>query len=377
MAKRRWGIKFLLIIIILAALGGYFTWEAQKDKLQLPYRLVPQSTAALTDPGDILFIGDQNVNAWAAAENILQKKVSQGLKNPLKMAFKALEVSGIHRVTAYLAELLTPASGQPRWRKPQIVVYVLGNHELQECKMRPAMLPAIKHQFYLENNPRWSTLLALLPFLRPWLIDLGEPVVLGELTPWPAIDEITELTYRELAAPLFQKELAILANFLKKQQIKLVVVTAPLNLTTVSEVWPSSTSVTLQKLLQEIDQQIKANQIRPAAQALEPLKKFPGNARTWFYAGKIAWAQGDFSGSMRDLKMAKSFSAERDEALPVYNVLAKQAGQALNFTVFDLASDAEKYLWAQGELDLAGYPASSYYQSMAPLLGELLGRLLF
>jgi len=381
--SRPWHLKFILVIIAALAVGGYLTWEAQKDHLRLPYRMVAGTTAALTNPGDILFIGDANVEAWAQVAPILQDKVSAQLKHPLTLSFKALPAGGIQRVTAYLAELLAPpampsnTSPAPAYAKPQMVVYVMGRQELQECKMRPTMLAAITHQFALENNPRWSTLMMILPFLRPWLIDPGEPLVLAQPAPWPKMDEPTELKYRELATQLYAKELALLANFLKQQQITLAVLTAPLNLTTISEAWPSSNSLTLQKLLAEVSELLRAGKVRPAAQMLEPLKQFPGNAHTWFFAGKIASLQGDFATSMQNFKKAKSFSAERDEALPIYNILARQAASTLNFAVYDLAAAAEKYLWAQGPVDSAGYPAENFYQEQAPELGSFLAKLLY
>ena len=373
LTKRR--KSFLLLGLLFIVLGIYLSWAASQDKLNLPYRIVPHTSGTPTDPGDILFIGDTQVLSWQNVVSPLQEKLSYKLRTPLRLTFRGLENGGIHRVIAYLQELLQT----PQLARPQMVVYALGRHELQEYKMRTVMLHRIKHQLARESDPLWSTVLQLLPFLRPWIINPGEPIILDELRPWPEIEEGEELLYREVATTLFHKELAILASLVKQAKIKFVVLTAPLNLAQVPAVWPSATSVTLQKVQQQISSYLQQGQFKVAAQLIQPLLALPGNARTWYEQGRIQQQMNDFEQAMQAWRTAVSLNADRDEALPTYNIIAQQSANDLNFALYDLQAPAENYFWAlyqNNSPDLlawaANFPGKDFYQAQAAELGTFL-----
>ena len=381
MAQGKSRKAFIIIGLFFIALGIYLSGVAGQDKLNLPYRIVPHTSGDLANPGDILFIGDTQVLAWEKAQDTLTTKASAGLRTPLTFTFQGLENGGIHRVIAYLHELLADSS----LARPKLVVYALGHAELQEVKIRPVMLHRVQRQLAKENDSRWATILHLAPFLRPWVIDVGEPLILGEPQPWPDMREAEELLYREVALQLFPKELAILAQMIAQAKIRLVVLLAPLNLYQVPAVWPSSTSLTLQKIQREVAQYLSKGEFKPAAQLLRPLLKFSGNARTWYDQGRIEEAMDNFTEAMQAWRTAASLNADRDEAFPAYNVIAQQSAAQLPLAIFDLATPAEKYLWAKikenaaedlAQLTTAKMPGEDFYQAQAAELGTFLQQVL-
>ncbi|MBP5295767.1 MAG: hypothetical protein J6Y94_00340, partial [Bacteriovoracaceae bacterium] len=359
--------------IFFIALGLYLSVLGGRAKLNLPYRIVPHTSGTPTEPGDILFIGDTQVLAWQPVAALLEEKVSAGLRTPLHITFRGLEKGGIHRVMAYLHELFTTTN----FPRPQMVVFALGRHELQEYKMRTVMLQRIQRQLARENNDTWATILQLFPFLRPWVIDVGEPLVLDDLQPWPEIDEAQELLYREVATQLFTKEISLLAAMLAKAHIKLVILTAPLPLHHLPSVWPSATSLTLQKRIQQIASYLGHGQTKVAASLLEPLLTLPGNARVWYEQGRLELIKGSFAPTMEAWRKAAALNADREVPLPAYNVIAQQIAPNLSAALYDLETPAQKYLWPllQNDAPLSvtdEFPGPDFYQAQAPALGAYL-----
>ncbi len=373
------GLFKKLFIVSLLALCGYMGWRIHQNPLSLapyPYKISgqpnPEALAKAAD-AQVLFIGDR---LGVGLNKFLGSYISSASKNisePIKVYNMSQDGFGLHRTLNTLKKLP---------KLPSLVIYYGGTQEFHETRAHPAQYKDFIFNKKIQEQEILSSALMAFPDLsraiyNPYTFfnfDLSkkpnDKVVIGA---GPG-----KLEQMEMIFQIYEWELWELVRYIKANNSKLVLITAPINL----DVAPKANcSLSEENGLQiEINKQMKKLKEGKSKEAYDDLKvmatKNNTNSRILYLYASAAIEIGKNKEAKEALTRASTFDCATWRGSPVFNqILRKVADQAgLPLVDFDAQLNA---MFGQNVLFFDEInPQYVYTKAMLSKLGELTTRLL-
>ncbi|MCP4914748.1 MAG: hypothetical protein GY909_16645 [Oligoflexia bacterium] len=331
--------KLLKILVFLAiSFAGSLVYlkytSTRTSVLPLPYYFAKSykqdiaSTKAAE--ADILLVGDRMAKSFNRGLNQMIPRLSENLKEPLKVYDWSTDGEGIHRTLAKIKSLDT---------LPTLIIYLGGTQEFYEKTFNPKDVKRILHNFNVYNDDKKASLIMAFPILSRFLyagVDyqkLGEkPVKRKEKIEAAVTQNIMEGTYK-----LFEYQWMDLLNHIKSKDGKMVVITPPINL----EVVPRSVcenSQTQNILIEQnrISKLIKEKRYKDAFKPASELSKIAvGNSLSFYLLGKVHLGTGDFLKARQAFYKANIFDCTLWRGNIIFNKILVEEAETRGFEIID------------------------------------------
>lgn len=369
-------IIFGLAVLTLFVIVGWRIKKNPQSEAPYPYKITGQPTSetlASAKDAQILFIGDR---LGAGLDKFMQsynQTASKNISEPLKIYNMSRDGLGLHRTLNELKALP---------KLPSLIIYYGSSQEFFETRAHPIQYEDFLFNKKIQDEDILSSALMAFPDLSRVLynpytfyeFDLAaapnSKVVIGA---GPG-----KLEQMEMIFQIYEWELWELVKYVKENNSKLVLITAPINL----DVPPKSNcsfseESGLQIAINELMEKLKKGRSKEVYDELKILKaKHPSHARLLYLYGSTALEIGKTKEAKELLTQAATFDCATWRGSPVFNqIMRKVAAQAgLPLVDFDSQLNA---MYGQNVLFFDEInPQNVYTKAMLSKLGELTIRLL-
>lgn len=369
-------IVFTLAILTFVVIVGWRIRKNPQSEAPYPYKITGQPTSeilASAKDAQILFIGDQ---LGAGLDKFMQsynQAASKNISEPLKIFNMSRDGLGLHRTLNELKALS---------KLPSLIIYYGSTQEFFETRAHPLQYEDFLFNKKIQDEDILSSALMAFPDLSRVLynpytfyeFDLAtkpnSKVVIGA---GPG-----KLEQMEMIFQIYEWELWELVKYVKENNSKLVLITAPVNLDVPPKANCSfSEESGLQIALNEMMEKLKRGRSKEVYDELKILKaKHPSHAKLLYLFGSTALEIGKTKEAKEALTQAATFDCATWRGSPVFNQIMRKVAAQSGLPLVDFDSQLNA-MYGQNVLFFDEInPQNVYTKAMLSKLGELTIRLL-
>ena len=356
--------KSILASFTLLAVAGLSVLSPKNAPLPYHFQEVGEKGEDVLK-AQVLIVGDRLGLHFDKFVPELTEKVSVTLASDLRIMNWSAPGEGLHRTLGKISSLE---------KIPPVVIYHGGSEEFFERRFSLNDLTALQTNLSREIPPALRFLPAPLLagiFYRSY----SEPVSLPKepLEDKQTMEGLAKLQYREQVYRLFDYEFGRLVKEVSAHNSTLIVITTPTNIMREHKaVCPKTTTVTLERTLDELETAVKKGQTQRALTDIPKfLKLSPTHARLHYILGRAWLAKGDVIRAKEALDKASIFDCTLWRGNLVFNKIMIDHAREKNTVLIDFHEEIHALL-GKGSLFLdAIHPRDMFYKALVRRLADL------
>ena len=375
MSKRPLVIPIALIVLALGAILALLRFLPSENS-PLPYdfaqnaRLLSQRQLEQTQEATLIIIGDRHGRIFAQYLPLLREKLSPLFRN-MAIVNLAQDRHGIHRSLKKLQEIS---------HLPTLVLFLGGYDEFYEDKLDVGQYLGIKKKFNAFEDDAKLILMNIFPWMGPLLTPslkrhhYNTQVQAGN---WPK-EPVAQQRELELRFKTYEFELQKLIDQATKNQNKLILTTAPLNLhTPPGQVCASATAPALEQKLEELAKLLQRGDAKTVIGELTQLEQATiGHAGLYHLLGKAYLRQGQPSKARHFLARADSFDCAPEGASHVINNIVRLKARENGMSLIDFDQMVRVHLGRSTAFVRGTFPQHSHYHLLVQRIAGIINHVL-
>lgn len=316
-------IKFLIPVAILISASWLMLSKRVEQLYPLPYKSSERLTSDIlkkeVENSNVLIIGSHLADKSLLNKDTFKDALSVLSDKGFDVSYLARKTDGLHRSLLKLEELE---------KYPKTIVLMTGTSEFTEMRFDKDQAKLIMADIKTFKNEDIFSLILLFPSLSKVIYNpvKRKPIDLQEI-PWEFdIYDPNYARYLEITYALFEIELEKLAKIVYDNDLKLIVVIPPINLTqTPNLTCAHAYSATLDVQLKDAKRLLDKGRSK---EVIITLSKFTeviaGNAHLYYYLGMAYLQQNQLNNARRFLTLAHSYDCLPSAGSPVINSILKK-----------------------------------------------------
>jgi hypothetical protein len=366
-------ILILAIIITVSIIysAAHERYNANiKSVVPFPY-IIKSNIPFKKEKSPILIIGDKHAKRLALFKDILAKKISRNLDDPIKIHTIFEEHLSVTRVKNII---------QSYGALPIIIIYIGTSSEGYEQKFDIKDIGKIENNFKRYDNINIQSLLMILPWLSRLIytpinyVKLNSTIVKDKQN----YSKVEKLKKNILNLKLYQREIKDLFQYTKEKGSYLMALTTPINITRPVN---SNCNPPLDEFANDTQKQItnllKEDNKKLAFKKSEELTLMaPNNASVLYNHANIALKIERNNIAKKYFELASSYDCNNGDFSFIHNRILLNMGNKLNIVTFDF-NELVYSSWQKNVLfESKDFPQNLYYDNLTSILAAKIRKVL-
>lgn len=373
------GVIKLLLIFGILAVGGYGAYRYQQNPPSLypyPYTVNAVSDAgqdALAQSAQVLFVGDRMSVEMQKYTDALISRASNNITEPINFHMWAAPGTGLHRTLAYLRTLA---------KLPPVIIYFGGSEEFHETRVHPLHYKKFLTNKMLVEHEVVSSLILAWPEISRIIYEPYERYrfnLSDEIKNGPVIGAGPgKVEQMEMLFKIYEWEFEELIQLTKQRNVKLIVVTPPINLLAAPAASCSySDDPTIQRDLMAQQKLLDEGKSKEAYDTLKVISEQTiANANALYLLGRAGVELNRLQEARAALTKAAAVDCGTWRPNPIINEIMRKSSNRNGIALVDYDQQLNAMLGQNVLFFDSINPQNIYNRAMMEKLGELVARLL-